>query len=699
MKLRSTGIALFLLAGLAPVLLGAWSGRAGVTTAISAHGAAFPAPGDVVPAPGPVPPPPGPFQGNPGSGASPASPSPPVPQPGAPLGGSTPSSPGTPVVGPPSAPTTPPGELANADLTSWGIWWFFNRESLLDLRRRFRETSQSTGPITTRTIPTRPSDRALELTVLPVLFEMTDALQQDNVRLSASIALARIATPEADRVLATLEALLLERDPTLREGAALALGIDGDPRVLGTLSDILGGDKEAKELLGKKPNDRMRAFAAYGLALVADRATNDDIRRVALRPVLEHFLDTKERSDLRVALTLALGMMRIDFGEPEAEPDLKARGKEPFPRYRRQLLDVLWATYDEERDALVRGHLPITLARLLKDAPDDLRDDGIARLIAKLEDDPKSLELYGLVTSLGVLGDSWGRQSSRDLRATLYAQASKQRESHARHLALVALAEVVANSGPAPPPDEVQAELESFLLERFEDARKTDRPWIAMAAGSFGARLRMPLLGRSKGRVGAPVVEKLREIVRAGGSPEELSSAVLALGLIEDQTAAEDVERLLARTGNKDVRGYAALSLGLMRRTNMIDQLEVLIDDLRYEPVSLEHAAMGLALLDRSRGSALLRERLASAYSGITAAPLAAAIGRVSDSASILPLTRMVQDSEQTLTAREHASIALGLVCDRDDLSWRSRLAENVNYAAWTPTLFDTAGKGVLNIF
>ena len=696
MNLRSCGLALALMVSPAPVL---WSAQA---PSAMAHGGAFPVPppGDTAPGPASAPKypgPGGPTPAGPTTGQGPASPSPPVPQPGAPLGGTGPNTPGTPSPGTPKAPTTPAGNLVNSDLSSWAIWWYFNREELLDLRRRFRETGQATGQVAPKDIPSRPSDRALENTVLPALFSLTDEKEQDNMRLSAAIALARIATPMDERVLETLGALVREKDPTLREGAALALGIDGDPRTIDSLAAILGGDKPAKQLLGKLPNDRLRAFAAYGLALVADRAANDDIRRVVLRPVLEHFLDTKERSDLRVALTLALGMMRIEFGEPEPELDRKASA--PFPRYRRQLIDVLFGAYAEERDPLVRAHLPVTLARLLKDAPDDVRDAGIARLLAALDDEPKTLELDGLIIGLGILGDSWGRPSSRDLRAALYAQASTQRESHARHLALIALSEVVANSGPAPPPAVVQAELEDFFLATLENGRRADRPWVALAAGSFGARLRMPLLGRSKGHVGAAVVEELRKIVRGGGSPEELSAAVLALGLIEDQTAAEDVERLLDKSGNKEVRAYTALSLGLMRRTNEVAKLEGLLEDLRYDPVALENAAIGLALLDRTRSSVLLRERLATASNGTLAAPLASALGRVSDSASVLPLAQMSLDERHTLTAREHASIALGLIADRDDLSWRSRLAQDVNFAAWTPTLFDTAGQGVLNIF
>lgn len=639
---------------------------------------------------------------------TPSSPAPAGPTTGAPApvipvtGGASPASPSSPVggLGPQPGPASSPASAD--DLSSWSYWWYFNREELLDLRRRFRDSGSLTGQVPGAPIPTRPSDRALTNTVLPALFSMASEDEPDSVRLSADIALARIATPARERILTTGLELATERDPGLREGAALALGINGDPRLLDELVALVEGGKPAKELLGYKPNDRVRAFAAYGLAVAAHRAPNDDVRRVILRPVLERFLDTSEGTDLRVALVSALGMMRIEFG-PAGSAVVRSKGRPVTPRYRRELLDILWAAYESERDRLVLGHLPTALGRLLADAPNEARDDGIARLIAALDNEPRQEELAGLIDALGIVGQAWGRPADQELRRVLYGQAATQKKSHARHLALMALSQVVANSGPSLPPASVQKEFEDFLLARYDLGRATDRPWIALAAGSFGARLRKPIEGRkgarARGHVGSELIGRLRSVVQRGGSAEELSAAVLALGLCEDPSAGEDLEALFDQTGLPIVRGYAALALGLLHRTGTYPKLATAIDDLRYDPFSLENTAIGLALLDRARGSALLRDRLAHAYSGITAAPLAAVIGRVADSASVLPLAQLTKDHSQTAATREYACIALGLISDRDDISWRSSLASDVNYAAWTPTLFDTAGRGVLNIF
>jgi len=611
-----------------------------------------------------------------------------------------------------------PGSLSNADLSNWSYWWYFNREGLLDLRRRFDERGPTTGEAFLsgfpKGIPTRPSDRALTSTVMPALFDATSDDEQATLRLSAGIALARIGEPDGAHVIEVLSEMLRERNPTLREGAALALGIDGAPELVPELVTVLTGGIPAKKLIGYKPNDRVRAFAAYGLGLLAENAPNDDVRRTIMRPLLEHLADTKERLDLRVAVLNSLSLVRIEYESTAtiltAPPKPRGvRDKPVSPRYRRDLIERLWSLYAEEDDTTLRGHFPVVIGRLLAGAPSALRASGVARLLGLLEEKPKDLEMYGLITALGLVGTSWGEATDEALRATLYAQATKQRESHARHLAMMALSEVVSNSGVTLPPTEAQAEFETFLLEAFDKGRRADRPWIAMAAGSFGARLRAPhsQMGQATDRpaahrsgcVGQAVVNRLREAVRAGGSPDELSAAILALGLIEDSAAAADIESALDTTRNKDVRGYAALSLGLLRHRDAMPKLEILLDDLRYDPAALEHAAMGLALLDRNLGSALLREKLRGKNSSSTTAPLAAAIGRVSDRSSVLSLSQLTADDDNNFKVRLFASIALGLICDRDNLTWRSLLAEDVNYAAWTPTLFDSAGQGVLNIF
>ena len=48
---------------------------------------------------------------------------------------------------------------------------------------------------------------------------------------------------------------------------------------------------------------------------------------------------------------------------------------------------------------------------------------------------------------------------------------------------------------------------------------------------------------------------------------------------------------------------------------------------------------------------------------------------------------------------RTYLVVSLGLACEDGRLPWFADLAAGINYVAWSPTLYDAAGKGVLNIF
>jgi len=621
-------------------------------------------------------------------------------------GGTQPAgSPGSGGIGVP-APTAPtntpntPGTMSQDQLTNWSYWWFFNREPLLDLRRRFDDQALLSGG-GAQAVTNRPSDAALENTVLPALLELTGPQRQDNVRLTAGIALGRIGHPLTDELREALAEHVRSKDPTLQQGSMLSVGLLGDFWALETLAAALANEREARDLFGGKLGSRERAFAAYALGVMADRAPHDAQRAMVLAPLWTALKDSRDDREVRVATANALGLVRLAWEDgralPGADPDLE------LPTDRRALIEALWELYLEEDDVFVRGHLPVALARLAEGGPDDARDQLIERFIERLEArrEPRVQDLHGLVIGLGIVGNAWGRASDTRLRRTLYRIAVEEGDAHARHLALMSLSKVVGRTGPSLPPAPVQAELEAFLTAGLGSAKAMDAPWYALSAGALGAQLKRPVEGRSPGRLGPELIAALREIVDDAGSPNTLSAAVLALGLAEDLDSGEAVERLFDRSRNRDVQAYAALSLGLLGRGDAAPKLEEFLHEARYMPVALEHAAIGLALLSRPRAVGALQGRLTTARSGIIAAPLAATLGHIGDASVVLPLAKLTSDRSQTLATRENLALALGLIASRrgpSGLTWRASLATDVNYTAWVPSLFDQAGTGILNI-
>ena len=48
--------------------------------------------------------------------------------------------------------------------------------------------------------------------------------------------------------------------------------------------------------------------------------------------------------------------------------------------------------------------------------------------------------------------------------------------------------------------------------------------------------------------------------------------------------------------------------------------------------------------------------------------------------------------------ARGFAAVALGIVCDKQDLPWNTPIAKNTNYRANVSTLTNGVGTGILDI-
>ena len=73
-------------------------------------------------------------------------------------------------------------------------------------------------------------------------------------------------------------------------------------------------------------------------------------------------------------------------------------------------------------------------------------------------------------------------------------------------------------------------------------------------------------------------------------------------------------------------------------------------------------------------------------------------MGFIGDKRSIGPLVAMLEDQDKTDRARGFAAVALGIVADKEELPWNSKIAGDLNYRASTATLNDTGGTGILNI-
>ena len=117
----------------------------------------------------------------------------------------------------------------------------------------------------------------------------------------------------------------------------------------------------------------------------------------------------------------------------------------------------------------------------------------------------------------------------------------------------------------------------------------------------------------------------------------------------------------------------------------------------KYQPELLRSAAVGLGLLGDKQLVPDLIEMLANAQGLSAQAAISSALGFIGDSRSLDPLITMLEDSQKTDLARGFAAVALGIVADKEELPWNSKVAVGINYRANTTTLTDQKG-GILDI-
>lgn len=585
-----------------------------------------------------------------------------------------------------AATTVSPGLMDPDVLASWSYWWYFNREPLLDLQKRWGA----------RVGPTIDEIDAL---VRPTLLQLTRAEYQDSVRATAGIALARLAVSTSAATLSSsseLAALARMADPQLAEESLFALGLVGDYPAFELLAGTLADSPRARKHFGQRPATRQRAFAAYALGVMGAQAAHEGLRLMVTDKLWPAVQAAGEHRDVRIAAINAISQCRLAW-----EPEGRAVDADSPLDSRDALLARLTRLLANEKDEFVRAHLPVAIARLSTDAPPIKRKATIETFVQRLGERRGlgKLEADGLVIGLGIMGTAWGRAEDELLRNTLFGIAAGSKDSPGRHHALMALSRVAANAGQALAPQPVRTELEGFLAARLQSGSPEDRAWAAMAAGALSARLLHPQNGRTPVQAGEPLLIGLRQALAEEATGSTLCAIVLALGLAEDAPSAPAIEALLATSKNAHVRGYAALALGLIGRADAEEAILAELLSARGDSTSLEHTAIGLALLNRRRASDVLLARISTANSGRQVAPLAAALGRTADAGSLEPLIALALNKQTSIDARANLTLAIGLIGDTARFSWRTHLATDVHYQAWTPTLVDQAGYGVLNIF
>jgi len=622
------------------------------------------------------------------------------------------------------ASTGTPSSAAQGEVSDWRTWWSFNRDPFLDLRKAIHTAAPRTGadeytvgqgerPAAPRS--SRPSIELVEEKVLPALARALEVKRSDDLRSGAMLAMAKIGrAPRGQRLADLLRPLLTDPSQEIAETAAIALGVAADPGLAPRLALLLADGLEGRRLVKKTEVPyRTRAFAAYGLGLIGSRTANEDVRRFIVHHLVRTLDDRSLTStrDVHVACLLSLGLVRLDSvppkpatpaSGPEAGPGAENEGSDadeppdPPSASREALAAYLLELFeDRTRHGLVRAHAPVALARQVEGL-DRATVTRVARSLGatlKRGSDTHTAIQQGAVNALARLGDNDRDDLDRLIRGALM-DAHRHGDRTVRHLALVALARVAARDGEGDAPEEGLAEVRGFLLRKLAQGSTVERPWAALGLGVL-ERTR-----QDRRETSTPeIAQAIRASIESKDSPIELGAYLLAAGLVRDLDAREILLEHANDRSDDETRGYACVGLGLMGAREAIPMLREIVRDSRYRPSVLRDAAVGLGLLGDRQSVPLLIEMLAEARGLAAKAAITSALGFIGDTRAVEPLVLLVDDPETNDRTRAFASVALGIVCDKEPLPWNSKLAVDVSF--WTPpgTLFDPGGgKGVLDL-
>jgi HEAT repeat protein len=273
------------------------------------------------------------------------------------------------------------------DLTDWSFWWEFNKDPYLGLKSKVHAASSTTGIEgfylglgdrgSVKDVY-RPSDKEIRDDVVPALLAALERETHNDIVTGCLVALAKIGDVPGETGVSRFEPViarfLADKNQEIRETAAVALGILANPSSIDTLEALLSDGPRGRQLVAQPEVDyRTRSFAAYGLGLIGRVAPREEDRQriVALLRTSIESDSTRTR-DLRVACVISMGLVPLATIHARTEP-VEGELLPPEASRLAQLEYLLALLRDDEQSHLVRAHCPTALARLQAGLPDDER--------------------------------------------------------------------------------------------------------------------------------------------------------------------------------------------------------------------------------------------------------------------------------------------------------------------------------------
>jgi len=301
------------------------------------------------------------------------------------------------------------------------------------------------------------------------------------------------------------------------------------------------------------------------------------------------------------------------------------------------------------------------------------------------------------ILALGMIGDSDEEPLDMWIRATLMGVQDSMSDQLARRFALIALAQAAGRPGRFGDPlygvnsRNPEQNARKFLLTKLSDKGQL-RQWAGLAVA---------VLERSLDDAHQPTSQDsrfaLRMCLQDARSPDDLGAFAIACAVAKDVGAKELLLEHLDSVRDIEARGWTAIALGLLNEQSAIAPLEAIVRGSKYQPELLRSTAIALGLLDDKQIVPDLIAMLSKATSLASQVAISKALGAIGDSRSVDALVGVLRNDDLTELARAFGAVALGLVADKEDLPWNTKIAVGSNYRANTASLTDGTG-GILDI-
>jgi hypothetical protein len=410
---------------------------------------------------------------------------------------------------------------------------------------------------------------------------------------------------------------------------------------------------------------RTRAFAGYGLGLVAHASADPAVARLAVMALEQPLVQPAGvPRDVTVAAVISLGLVRA------------REVREHVVRPLRQFHGLQLSVSDEVAQAQVAPALAAVLCRS-GDPSGELAD----QLSAELEGSGERRGRLRRQSAAIALGELCGTDARHKAHIeALWRYVQQGRDQQTRAFCLIAAARIGGDVN------------RTALLERLGTTTTIERPWIALALGVLADGVRAQGVDATTGRA-------LHRALRDARNEDVIAACAIGLGLCGWDESAQDLRALLREHRQRDeLAGHLCTALALLDDSGAVPLLQEIVAGAARRPQLLTHAAEALGRLgDHSVGRDLAQQLGRREHGIVTLGGIASVLGMVGDRRCIAPLLAVVADPDIPELGRAFAIVGLGGLGDKEDVPWNHKIARHLNYYATVETLTNQV-SGILDI-